>query len=311
MTNTAPTESQTETRFSALGSSGKSRWWRYLLGSLIILGGYAALANIVYIIVLMVASGGQVSRIDPATGHIKGVDPIVNYIALNIGFWFIILFSVLVVRFLHKRPFLSLINPRLKFDFRRLGIGCGLWFCLVSIQALGGALLFPHDYSFALQTPEFFYYAPVVLFFTPIQCLSEELLFRGYLLQSQGTFIKSQWWLCGINGVLFAAPHYFNPEVAGNPIALMLCYFAIGFFLALATVRGNSLEFAIGAHIGNNLFDGLVVNYKDSVLETKSIFLCTQTHPWYEFVTLVIFGAVFITMIDRYVRAKTKSSATV
>lgn len=296
-------ETQT-TDFIALGKTGRSAWWRYVLGAVIIFGGYFVLGTTLFVAVMVLANGGRLPKMDPQTAIAEGIDPFINFVALNIGFWFIVLFAYLVIRFLHGRSFLSLITPAAKIDFKRIGIGFILWLCLTSTSSILGAIIFPHDYKIALQSPEFFYYAPIVLFLTPIQCFSEEIFFRGYVLQAIGKLIKSPWLLSGISGICFAIPHFFNPEVAVDAVPVILSYFTIGFVLTFATVKTNSLEIAIGAHTANNLFDGLIVNYSNSVLTTRSIFLCTQMHPWYEFSTLAILGAVFCVAAERLVKPK-------
>lgn len=302
-----------EPTFLLLGKSAKSAWWRYILGMLIIAGGYFVFGSVAYCIVLVLLCG-KIPNLDKVTGRVTDVDPIFQYIALNSTFLTLLLFTFLVVRFLHGRGFKTLITPLDKIDFGRIGIGFLLWCCLAASVEGIGAIIFPGDYHYVLESPAFFNYAPIVLLFTPMQCFVEEVAFRGYLLQVLSKITTSRWWLCGINGFLFMLPHISNPEVAVSEnlmslIPTLLLYFGIGFLLTLATIRSNSLELAIGAHIGNNLFDGLIVNYSDSALQTKSVFLCTKLHPWYELIMLVIFGAVFYFAIDRYLKSSQKTSA--
>jgi uncharacterized protein len=309
MNNVVSSQPQSDNSFLELGTSGKSAWWRYAIGLVVICVGYLILGTILYLGTLFACCGGQMPDVDQTTGFIKNAEPMVQYFALNSTFLAIILFCFLVVRFLHSRAFKTLITPAKKLSLQRVGFGFALWFCLASIVAIIGSITFPGDYKFALQSPEFFYFAPLVLLITPMQCFAEELLFRGYLLQFMGKITKSRWWLCGINGFIFLLPHLTNPEMGGDVVPVMSVYFGIGFLLTLATIRSNSLEIAIGAHIGNNIFDALIVNYSVSALETRSIFLCTKMHAWYEFFMLVILGIVFYVCVDRYVRSKTNVAA--
>lgn len=298
MTEPLATEKQSQNSYLDLGKSGKSAWWRYVLGFLIIIISYVVLGTIVLVGILIIANGGKLPHIEPS-GDVKGIDPLVNYVALNLGFWVIVLFNYLVVRFLHARSFLSLITPAAKFNWKRVGFGFFFWFSTNAIVSLVLASAFPQDYKYSLQSPDFFLFAPLVLFLTPIQCFAEELFFRGYLLQFLGKLTYSKWWLSGISGLLFMLPHFMNPEVSVEPVPIMLSYFTIGFFLTLATLRSNSLEVAIGMHIGNNLFSGLVVNYSVSALETRSIFLCTKMHPWFELLTTIAVAAFLYVFLRR------------
>ena len=240
-------------------------------------------------------------KIDEATGLIIGVPPMANYIAVNIPSWFLCLSTLLMVRFLHARPVLSLITITDKVDWRRLAFGAGSWFCLAGLAGIVGWIAFPQSYKFVPPGAEFLSYLPVVLLFTPLQCLAEELFFRGYLLQALGKWVRNIWFASALNGFIFMLPHLFNPEVSYGVLPMAICYFGIGFILALVTLRTNGLEVAIGVHVANNLFDALILNDVRSVLTTKSIFVCVNGHPWYEAAVIVVFGAVFYWLTSKYV----------
>ena len=156
----------------------------------------------------------------------------------------------------------------------RLFQGFGLWFALAAVFQLVEFVLYPQRLVYTFDPARWFFFLPIVLILTPIQTSAEELLFRGYWLRGTGRLTRNFIILCILNGILFALPHMFNPEVTANPnstVLLFLNYFLTGAALALFTLRDNRLELALGAHAANNLFAGLVVNYTDSALMTPSI----------------------------------------
>ena len=79
--------------------------------------------------------------------------------------------------------------------------------------------------------------------------------------------------LSGISGAAFAVPHLLNPEAAGDILGAFLGYFSVGFSLAWVTVRDRSLEVAIGAHLSNNIFAGLVFGYEGGSLPAEAVFV--------------------------------------
>jgi len=164
---------QSTLSFLQLGNLGKSAWWRYLLGVLIIAAGYLVFGVFWYVLFIVIATGGKLPHIDKA-GEIVGLDQMANYVSVNIPSFFLLLFTAMVVCFLHSRPFLTLISP-VKFNWRRLAAGFGAWVLLAGLDGLVGRLIFPHSYKFVVPGIEFFAYMPLVLLLTPIQCLSEEL----------------------------------------------------------------------------------------------------------------------------------------
>lgn len=294
--------------FLELGNSGKSAWWRYLVGLIVILVVYTMLSTVGFILILVIANGGKVPKMDDY-GRAQGMDPFIDYVALNLSFILMILLTYLVMRFFLARPLSSLITPARTISVKRVAVGFMCWLLVNAGSALIGFLLFPESFKYSLESPQFFYYAPIVLLLTPIQCLGEELLFRGYMLQFIGKAIKSHWVLSTVNGLLFMLPHLMNPEMSGpDPIPIALSYALIGFFLSLVTLRTNSLEAAIGAHTANNLFGALIVNYEVSALQTRSVFLCTQIHPWCELACLAVLGSLFCYLTERIVRSKPAES---
>ncbi|MBM3301071.1 MAG: CPBP family intramembrane metalloprotease [Deltaproteobacteria bacterium] len=146
--------------------------------------------------------------------------------------------------------------------------------------------------------------APVVLVLTPIQTTTEELLFRGYLLQAAGLVSRRFGFPAMLSSLLFMLPHLANPEVAHGLPAVAAYYFAIGFLFCVVTIKSNSLELVIGAHAAVNLFAALVVNYSDSALETESVFFCTETDPVVAVTSLVIIGAIFYVAVFGFRRGR-------
>ncbi|WP_282609581.1 CPBP family intramembrane glutamic endopeptidase [Pelagibius sp. Alg239-R121] len=93
---------------------------------------------------------------------------------------------------------------------------------------------------------------PVVLFAITFQAAAEELLFRGYLLQTIGRWLKSWWALLLVVSALFCAPHLVNAEFDLSEWLTYLHYVLVSLvFTGLALATGR-LEYSIGAHIGLN-----------------------------------------------------------
>jgi hypothetical protein len=103
-----------------------------------------------------------------------------------------------------------------------------------------------------------------------------------------GLRLKNIWLLSFLNGVLFFLPHAVNPEMAANSLLIGLGYFAMGFFLALITLRDQSMELALGMHAANNLFAALFANYTVTSLPSPSLFTVQTLDPVYSLVSLII-----------------------
>ncbi|MEM7553561.1 MAG: CPBP family intramembrane glutamic endopeptidase, partial [Cyanobacteria bacterium P01_A01_bin.84] len=181
----------------------------------------------------------------------------------------------LAVKLLHQRKFLSLVNAEAKIDFKRFFTGFGIWFFLGIIAATLGILLEPENIEFTFKPAEWFPLLACALLLTPIQTSTEELFFRGYIIQGLSRIAKQPFLLIVISSLLFMLPHLSNPEVQRGFIWLALHYFSFGVFCSLITIKDNRLELALGVHAANNLFN-VFITTKDSVLPIQAIWLVKE-----------------------------------
>ena len=144
-------------------------------------------------------------------------------------------------------------------------------------------------------------FLPAAVILTPIQTSAEELLFRGYFLQGLGILTRKKWILIIISGVIFAVPHFLNPEMKQGFLLLALYYFSFGAILAWITLKSNRLEFALGIHAANNLFTVLFANYTDSALPSPSVFTATVLDPVFNLVSFLLgMGALWLLLFKLY-----------
>jgi len=274
-------------RYLDLARPGRNAWWRYALGVLVIAFSWLVLGYVPY--ALLVMSGAHAG-------------PLVDFVALNFSIFMMLAGLAVTVRWLHRRPLRSLVTPAARFDWRRAGQGAGAWLVLAAATAAAEHLLFPDRYYVSFDAARFLPFLVAVLLLTPIQCLAEELVFRGYALQGLGLLTRRPAVLAAASALIFTLPHLLNPEVARHGVLVMAAnYFAIGLLLALVTLRDGRLELAIGVHAVNNVFLALVANYEGSALETESVYTARDLDPVYSLVTLILGGWIFYRWIFRRV----------
>jgi hypothetical protein len=137
----------------------------------------------------------------------------------------------------------------------------------------------------------------MAIIITPLQTTAEELFFRGYLVQA-GSLISRNWIFLSIwSGVLFALPHFTNPEVAANTGLVLLTFFVLGAFLTWISLKDGTIELAIGVHAANNLMAGLLVTFPESVLPTPAILTTTHFDPLFSLIGTVVFCALFYLLV--------------
>jgi uncharacterized protein len=267
-------------RYLDLARLGRNAWWRYVLGLFIIGFFWIVLGHLPY----YWATGGGLER----------PHPLVEFVALNLSIFMMLAGLAVAVKWIHGRPLMSLVAPDLRVDWGRVGRAAAAWLVLGAAMALAEHLLFPGRYYLSYDAERFYPFLVAVLLLTPLQAASEELVFRGYLMQGMGLITRRPWVIAAASSIVFTAPHLWNPEAVQHGVAIMAAnYFAIGMLLATATLRDGRLELAIGLHAINNVFLALLANYDGSALATESVFTATELDPVYSLAALVLGAFAF------------------
>jgi CAAX protease family protein len=264
-------------RYLGLAQPGCNHWWRYALGTLVIVFFWLVPGYLPYIVLAGVGL----------------LVPPLDYLAINFTIVMMLAGLWLAMR-LHRRPLMSLITPERLPDWKRAMQGFAAWSVIAVATAVLEHALYPDRYYLSFNAGRFFAFAALVLLVTPVQTTIEELVFRGYVMQGLGLLIRRPVVVAAGSSLVFALPHLLNPEVQVHGTLIMAAnYFAIGMLLATITLRDGRLELAIGVHAGNNLLLALVANYEGSPFNTESIFMARSLDPVYSLITLVIGSLLF------------------
>jgi hypothetical protein len=270
------TENNAE-RYLALVGLGRNQWWRYALGAVVILCCWLVVGYLPYLWLAM--SGPS--------------DPLRDYVAINFSIVMMLVGLALTMRFLHRRPLMSLIGPECRLAWGRIAQGAAVWGAIALVAVILEHVLYPDRYYLSFNAERFFFFAAVALVVTPIQTTTEELLFRGYIMQGLSLLLRRPAVIAVLSALIFTLPHLMNPEVRHGALLLAVSYFTIGLLLAVVTLHDGRLELAIGVHAANNLMLALVANYEGSVLASDSIFMARELDPVYSLITLTLGAFIF------------------
>lgn len=201
---------------------------------------------------------------------------ITGYLALHIPY--LALFSALAVtsRVLLRMPLSKMLSPgRFRWD---LLVSCGAIYLAL---LLAGSLISHGTLRWSGVTAGFYLARlPLVLVCTPVQTISEEMVFRVYPCRiAYGGRLPSKPLLMLplslLSGLLFLLPHLWNIEVASSPKAfLAIAYYflwgTLAMFLALST---GGFEAPVAMHTVNNLYVALIANYVQSSMPYGALFV--------------------------------------
>jgi len=189
-----------------------------------------------------------------------------------LSFVFAIFGLYLVVKKIHKQTFKSIITSRKKIDWKRFFVAFSIW-ALISISLIVISY-FSNGSEIELQFNliPFLILSAIAIILIPIQTSTEELIFRGYLMQGFYNLSKNKWFPLVMTSVIFGTMHIFNPEVREMGNIILVYYIGTGFFLGIITLMDEGTELALGFHAANNLISALLITADYSVLQTHAIF---------------------------------------
>jgi len=178
---------------------------------------------------------------------------------------------MLVARYLHFRPPLSLIGP----PKRALQS-----FALALIAALGCFLaleILPPYWSSAGAVStgglRWLVLLPVSVAALPVQVAAEELLYRGYVQQQLAARFASPWIWLTVRIVLFAAASWDNGSDPVDAIQYVIWAFCFGLVASDLTARTGSLGAATGFHLANNIYAFLFFSERGAPDSGLALFL--------------------------------------
>jgi uncharacterized protein len=267
---------------------GKYRGWRYVLGMVIILFAWLVVGSGASVLVA-IALGGQA---DPSVLRL-----VEYYLFVMASFLFFLAGVLIAVSLIHRRHPRTLVTVRERIDWHRVGHGFVAWFvpyCLIG--GLGQYLFYPDTFSFNSDLLTFALFIPIALIFTAIQITTEELFFRGYIVQGASLIWSNRMSLAIVPAVIFTLPHLGNPEaIAGGWLTVFVTYFLVpGLLWTVVSLIDGTTELAIGVHFANNIGGALLFNITGSALPSPALFTISEYHATYGALAVLVAVPVFL-----------------
>lgn len=203
-------------------------------------------------------------------------------------------FGILVAAALTYRQVLKdFLWPRRRFDAEQLGIGFLAMAC-VCIVTIPIYLAMGSQWDPPILDPQYLdrtrlIYVSAMILGLLVAAAAEEAVCRGVLLRLTGLVTRRPLILCLINGIVFSAIHL-DPD----PVAFVSRAVSGGVW-TWAALRLGGLEFAIGAHLANNLIIALF-------WQPFSQAGVRQDSAWIDLAPEVLTTVVMIVIVERLAR---------
>ena len=258
--------------FIEQGIKSENYFWKYIIGSLIIIcssfvGQLPLLIGILYETIYN-------DKAYPTSNEavMRFFDSNLTFLLILISFVFIMLGIVLVVRNLHEQTMLSVTTSRAKVDWKRVGFSFMIWSLVTIVSTLLFYFSNPNDFVFNFKPVPFAILVVIAVLLIPVQTSSEEYIFRGYLMQGFANLSRNKWFPLLMTSLIFGGMHIFNPEVAKIGYVVLVYYIGTGLMLGIMTLMDEGMELALGFHAANNLVGALLITSDWSAFQTNSIF---------------------------------------
>ena len=210
------------------------RWWRPLVEIAVAAFLFVAL-QAVWVVPFILLNGKE------AVGKISDADP--QSLLLGFGALAMTIPAAFVAAWASGRDVRALWSVERRFRFR-------YFLPALTVFAAPGLLSLLVD-AFAFGAPPapldamFFSCVAITVTLLPLQCLAEELLFRGVLVQSFGAWMRSPW-----PAYLLAVPIFAVGHTTGGGGMVTIIVFAL--VASLLVHRTGGIELAAALHIVNN-----------------------------------------------------------
>ena len=257
--------------FIAQGFKKDSEFWKYLLGSLIVF--IASIMGQVPLLLAILVKSFTSKKMPSAESDIyKLFEPNLLLFLILISFVFALVGLYFVVRKLHNQSFISVVTSRNKIDWKRVFFAFGLWAVFSSSMIIISYFVDPSEIKLQFNLIPFLILAVITFVLMPIQTSTEELVFRGYLMQGFFNLARNKWFPLVMTSVIFGTMHIFNPEVQKMGYLILVYYIGTGLFLGIITLMDEGTELALGFHAANNMMAALLITSDFTVFQTHSVF---------------------------------------
>ena len=286
--------------FIAQGDQKENYFLKYLIGSLVVF-----IASMIGQIPLGIALVYEVFvNKKPMPSSDKDLysffDSNLFLFLLLISFVFALLGLFLIVKKFHNQRFKDIITSRKKIDWKRFFVAFCIW-AIISISLILVSY-FSGNSEIELQFKliPFLILSVIAILLIPIQTSTEELVFRGYLMQGFYNLSRNKWFPLVMTSVIFGTMHILNPEVAEMGYVVLVYYIGTGFFLGIITLMDEGTELALGFHAANNLISALLITSDYSVLRTNAIFKdLSKPEVGYEIFMPILFYVILLVVFSK------------
>lgn len=288
--------------FIEQGINKNNDFWKYILGSIIIIG--AATLGQIPLSLAFLNESLKTNKIPTNANEVlQSLDSNLSLFLMMLSFVFGFIGLILVVKYFHKQSLLEITTSRKKVDWGRIIFSFILWTLFTIISTIIIYYMNPGTLVWNFKPVPFALLFIIATVLIPIQTSTEEYVFRGYLMQGFANLSLNKWFPLLMTSLIFGSMHVLNPEVDKIGYWVLVYYIGTGLFLGILTLMDEGLELALGFHAANNLITALLVTSDWTSIQTNSLFKDTSSSGgmWEIFIPVfIIFPSLLFIFNKKY-----------
>lgn len=287
---------------------GKNHWALYL--SLLVIAYIIAqipsvIFFIIYIVINIQEFAGMLNNASDMSAFSRNINDVVlstlpGFAILMSSFVALFLVMFFMFKLFHKRDKMTLISGEKKFR-KRYFISAVIFSGLILIvMSLIQFLFIPDEVIVNKDITHVVMLFLLSIIFLPFQTITEELVFRSYLMQGFALCTKNKFISLIITSLLFALLHSANPEIESYGFFnAMPIYLLVGLSLGFFAILSDGIEFSYGFHFINN-FIGLVFLGNSNGLNFGPLFSFNQTSmSFFDYLSPILFTIILYLIFRR------------
>ena len=260
-----------QTMFIEQGCKPENKFWKYILGSLLIILA-SSIGQVPLFLAVLAKSISQDKAIPSNSDEwMKILDSNLTLFLIMLSFVFAFAGILFVVKYFHKQSFFELTTSRKKVDWNRIFFSFSIWALFTVFSTLAMYYTSPEDFVVQFKPIPFLILFVIATLMIPIQTSTEEYVFRAYLMQGFANLSLNKWFPLIMTSIIFGCLHIFNPEVSKMGYIVLVYYIGTGLLLGIMTLMDDGIELSLGFHAANNMVGALLVTSDWSVFQTNSI----------------------------------------
>ena len=199
--------------FLEQGIKPGNKFWKYILGFIAIVAALILGRMIIILVIFLQSLSNNTDQLP------KGLNDSLGYLPPNITLLLLLLSCIialgvafLIIKYLHKQTWQSVISVRNKIDWKRIFFAFFGSFIFWTIGQSIMLYIMPEDQVLNFHLVPFIVYSLILICACFMRSFIEQYVLRGYLMQGVANFAKYKWIPLIAIPIFDAAIHSMHPE---------------------------------------------------------------------------------------------------